>query len=277
MWSQTEENLSVMSFTRNANWHWYCFWWFCSFKNKLVITEEHLFFGVGCDEGCNGTDRPKMICCPTPCWSREETDHMEIISIRLCYTSRKHLPKTRLWVLFRTFFAHGGESVLFWILTHIQAHHLLTLHKTVTILYFINRDTLTYTNPETRGSGRKLMRALRSKTLVTLHNTTTKRKHIFMCIKSEFFHAFRILFLQPTDSAPPLHLDPFFPAVNQTLFIWEPFPFSPSCFPWISAYPLTLGLVEMPALALGSSKAEVCWGVPDECLLWVCTFCKLGN
>lgn len=50
----------------------------------------------------------------------------------------------------------------------------------------------------------------------------------------------------------------FGPVINQSLFMWEPFPFVCSCFPWISAYPCTLGLVEMPALALGSSKAEVC-------------------
>lgn len=36
-----------------------------------------------------------------------------------------------------------------------------------------------------------------------------QRKHIFICIQSEFSHAF-CLFLQTTDSAPPLHLDPFF-------------------------------------------------------------------
>lgn len=52
------------------------FWWFCHFKNKSVIIEEHLLFSVACEEGYNGTDRPKMSYCPTLCWNREEADHV---------------------------------------------------------------------------------------------------------------------------------------------------------------------------------------------------------
>lgn len=149
-----------------------------------------------------------------------------MIAIRLCYTSRKHLPKTRLWGLFRPFFVHGRKyCVLFWVLTYIQAHQLITLHKTGTILCVLSTETPWPTaNPETCGSGRKWRRQLFRGPWGTKHLLlyATHRKLNFIDIQSEFFHAFRTLFLQPTDLAPPLHLDPFF-------LIWscnkpDPFP-----------------------------------------------------